>query len=166
MGAALLSLALVQCKKQEPAPEAAPVQTRTQPPREQQAQAPATVSDVLKAPRPQGGEYLGLYLVDKKVGYVFNDLGPVPGRSDRVRSINELHFKAQVGARLSERVHREERLYEARPGGKLVAFTIEQRGDGGNQTLVGTLTPAGMSVVRKRPGMPDETVNLPPTTEV
>ncbi|WNG60739.1 transglutaminase domain-containing protein [Archangium gephyra] len=169
VGAALLSLALVQCKKQEPASQAAPVQARTQPAQEQQAQqaqAPATVSDVLKAPRPQGGEYLGLYLVDKKVGYVFNDLAPLPGRGDRVRSINELHFKAQVGARLSERIHREERIYESRPGGKLVAFTIEQRGDGGNQTLVGTVTPGGMSVVRKRPGMPDETVNLPPTTEV
>jgi transglutaminase-like putative cysteine protease len=162
LGAALLSSALVQCKKQEPAPEA--LQARTQ--QAQKAQAPAEVSDVLKAPRPQGGEYLGLYLVDKKVGYVFNDLGLVPGRSDRVRSINELHFKAQVGARLSERVHREERLYEARPGGRLVAFTIEQRGDGGTQTLVGTATPGGMSVVRKRPGMADETVNLPPTTEL
>ncbi|HEY0093770.1 MAG TPA: transglutaminase domain-containing protein, partial [Archangium sp.] len=161
MSAALLSLALVQCKKQEPAPEPAQLQAGTQ-----QAQAPATVSDVLKAPRPRGGEYLGLYLMGQKVGYVFNDLGPVPGRADRVRSINELHFKAQVGARLSERVHREERIYEARPGGKLVAFTIEQRGDGGTQTLVGRATPGGVSVVRKRPGMPDETVNLPPTTEV
>ncbi|WP_395817845.1 transglutaminase family protein [Archangium minus] len=164
LGAALLSLALVQCKKQEPAP-AAP-QAQQAPSQAQPAQAPATVSDVLKARRPQGGEYLGLYLVDKKVGYVFNDLGLVPGRNDRVRSINELHFKAQVGARTSERMHREERIYEAGPGGRLVAFTIQQRGDGGTQTLVGTVTPTGMSVVRKRPGMADETVNLPPTTEV
>ncbi|PTL83844.1 transglutaminase family protein [Vitiosangium sp. GDMCC 1.1324] len=162
LGAALLSLALVQCKKQEPAPEA-PQSQQAQAP---QAQAPAALSDVLKARRPQGGEYLGLYLMDKKVGYVFNDLGLIPGRNDRVRSINELHFKAQVGTRMSERVHREERIYEARPGGRLVAFTIEQRGDGGTQTLEGTVTPTGMSVVRKRPGMPDETVNLPPTPEV
>jgi hypothetical protein len=167
LGAALLSLALVQCKKQEPAPEAAPPQAQqAQVQQPQQAQAPATVSDVLKARRPQGGEHLGLYLVDKKVGYVFNDLGLIPGRNDRVRSINELHFKAQVGTRMSERVHREERIYEAGPGGRLVAFTIEQRGDGGTQTLVGTVTPTGISVVRKRPGMPDETVSLPPTTEV
>ncbi|MFL5352169.1 transglutaminase-like domain-containing protein [Archangium sp.] len=159
LGAALLSLALVQCKKQqEPAPRASPQQAQTQ-------QAPARVSDVLEARRPQGGEYLGLYLVDKKVGYVFQDLGLIPGRNDRVRGINELHFKAQVGSRMSERVHREERIYEAGPGGRLVAFTIEQRGDGGTQTLVGTATPTGISVVRKRPGMPDETVSLPPTTE-
>ena len=58
------------------------------------AKAPATVSDVLKAPRPQGGEYLGLYLVDKKVGYLFSDVGYVPGRKDRVRSISALHVKA------------------------------------------------------------------------
>jgi transglutaminase-like putative cysteine protease len=161
LSAALLSLALVHCKQQDPVPEA-PKAPAAQ---VQQAQAPAEVSDVLKARRPQGGEYLGLYLVDKKVGYVFTDVGPAPGRNDRVRSINELHFKAQVGARMSERVHREERIYEARPGGRLVAFTIEQRGDGGNQTLVGTATPTGVSVVRKRPGLPDETVNQPPTQE-
>ena len=161
LSAALLSLALVHCKQRAPVPEV-PKAPAAQ---VQQAQAPAEVSDVLKARRPQGGEYLGLYLVDKKVGYVFTDVGPAPGRNDRVRSINELHFKAQVGARMSERVHREERIYEARPGGRLVAFTVEQRGDGGNQTLVGTATPDGVSVVRKRPGMPDETVNQPPTQE-
>jgi transglutaminase-like putative cysteine protease len=166
LSAALLSLALVQCKQQEPAPQAPRAQARqVQPAPEPQARAPAEVSDVLKVRRPQGGEYLGLYLVDKKVGYAFNDVGLVPGRNDRVRYISELHFKAQVGARLSERVHREERIYEASPGGRLVAFTIEQRGDGGNQTLVGTATPTGVSVVRKRPGLPDETVSLPATSE-
>ncbi|WP_257448739.1 transglutaminase-like domain-containing protein [Archangium lipolyticum] len=161
LSAALLSLALVQCKQQHPAPEAPRPQAQQQAP-----QAPATVSDVLKARRPQGGEYMGLYLVDKKVGYVFSDLAPIPGRADRVRSIQELHFKANVGTRVSERVHREERIYEAGPRGRLVAFTIEQRGDGGTQTLVGTASPSGVSVVRKRPGLADETVNLPPTTEV
>ncbi|HEX8825094.1 MAG TPA: transglutaminase-like domain-containing protein [Archangium sp.] len=167
LSAALLSLALVHCKQQDKAPETPQAQARQaqRAPPAQPAQAPSEVSDVLKARRPQGGEYLGLYLVDKKVGYVFNEVGPVPGRADQVRSISELNFKAQVGARLSERTHREERIYEAKPGGKLVAFTIEQRGDGGNQTLVGTATPTGLSVVRKRPGMPDETVNAPATTE-
>ncbi|ATB42818.1 transglutaminase-like superfamily domain protein [Cystobacter fuscus] len=168
LSAAVLGLALVQCKKQDAAPAAPPPVQEQRAPESAAApqQAPATVSDVVKAKRPAGGEYLGLYLVDKKVGYVFNDLGLIPGREDRVRAINELHFKAQVGARLSERVHREERIYEARPGGRLVAFTIEQHGDGGTQTLVGNATPTGISVVRKRPGMQDETVNLPATTEV
>ncbi len=155
LGAALLGLALVHCKPSEPpAPPPAPVQQQEQAPRAQRPSlAPAEQSDALKAARPQGGEYFGLYLVDKKVGYVFTDLGVIPGRENRVRSLNELSFKAQVGTRMSERVHREERLYENRPGGRLVAFTVEQRGDGGNQKLVGTVTPTGMSVVRKRPGL-------------
>ncbi|HEX4621155.1 MAG TPA: hypothetical protein VH208_06275, partial [Myxococcaceae bacterium] len=36
--------------------------------------AGAAVTDALKAPRPKGGEWMGLYLVDKKVGYLFTDL--------------------------------------------------------------------------------------------
>ncbi|WP_425437638.1 transglutaminase-like domain-containing protein [Melittangium boletus] len=156
----------MQCKKQDPVPTAAPPPARSAEVSAPSAQAPGALSDVVKARRPQGGEYLGLYLVDKKVGYLFTDLGVIPGREDRVRSINELHFKANVGSRLSERIHREERIYEARPGGRLLAFTIEQRGDGGTQTLVGNVTPSGISVVRKRPGLADETVSLPATKEV
>ncbi len=127
--------------------------------------ARASVSDVLLAPRPKGGEYLGVYLMDKKVGYLFADVAYVPGRKDRVRSINALHFKVQVGTRLSERIHREERIYEAKPGGRLLSFTIEQKGDGGDQKLEGTATAEGLRVVRKRPGLKDEVLNLPPTTE-
>ncbi|WP_434382996.1 transglutaminase-like domain-containing protein [Melittangium boletus] len=166
LGALLLGPALVQCKKAE-AP-AAPVSAPAAPAKAAAPSPPAPggVSDVVKARRPQGGEYLGLYLVDKKVGYLFTDVGLIPDRADRVRAISELHFKANVGSRLSERTHREERIYEAHPGGRLVAFTIEQRGDGGTQTLVGTITPSGVSVVRKRPGLADETVSLPPTAEV
>ena len=162
LSAALLGLALVQCKQQDADVRSPPAPTAS-------ASSPvkaATVSDVVKARRPAGGEYLGLYLVDKKVGYVFQNLEVIPGREDRVRAINELHFRAQVGSRPSERVHREERIYESKPGGRLVAFTIEQRGDGGTQTLVGSATPSGVSVVRKRPGYPDETVNMPATSEV
>ncbi len=138
------------------------------------AQAPAApsrpaasaVSDVLKVKRPKGGEWLGLYLMDKKVGYFFTDLSLVPGRKDQVRSINELVFKATVGTKLSERVHREERIYEARPGGRLLSFTVVQKGDGGDQRLEGLSTPEGLHVVRKRPGLPEEARTLPASKEV
>lgn len=162
LGAVLLSLALVQCKPSSGVPE-----TPAPAPRQDAArQAPGELSDVLKVRRPEGGEYFGLYLVDKKVGWVFVDVGLIPGRPDRVRAVNELHFKASVGNRLSERTHREEHIYEARPGGRLVAFTVEQKGDGGNQTLEGAVTPTGLSVVRKRPGLPDETVSVPASGEL
>ena len=123
------------------------------------------VSDAVRAQRPAGGEYLGLYLLGKKVGYMFTDLVPVPGAPEQVRSVQEIVLKVNVGDNQAERHLREERTYEARPGGRLLSFRAEQRGDGGAQVLVGTATPAGMKVLRKRPGLPDETLNLPPTQE-
>ena len=118
-----------------------------------------TVSDVLRAPRPPGGEYFGLYLVDKKVGWYFTDLQPVPGRPE-VRSVADFVFKAKVGDNIAERKHREERIYEARPGGKLLSFSIKDEGDGGNQVLTGKATPTGFTVKRHRPGQADDTFNL------
>ncbi|MCP3164676.1 transglutaminase-like domain-containing protein [Myxococcus qinghaiensis] len=128
--------------------------------------APTNVSDVVKAPRPQGGEFFGLYLMDKKVGWLFTDLVVMPGEPAKVKSINQLVFKALVGTRLSERNHREERIYEAKPGGRLLSFTVVQRGDGGDQTLEGTSTPeGGMRVVRKRLGYADEVLPVLPATK-
>jgi hypothetical protein len=158
LAAPLLSLSLAllcaaPALAQAPAPAARPAAPK------------ADVSDVLKVPRPQGGEWLGLYLMDKKVGYFFTDVSRVPGKKDQVRSINELVFKATVGKNVSERVHREERTYEATPEGRLLSFVVEQRGDGGTQRLEATNTPKGLRVVRKRPGLPDEVLMLPPSPE-
>jgi transglutaminase-like putative cysteine protease len=133
---------------------AAKAQAKTQAPQAQDT------SDALKASRPKGGEYFGLYLMDKKVGWFFTDLTAQPG--NKVQSINELIFKAQVGTRVSERVHREVRVYEAKPGGKLVSFHVTQKGDGGDQELVGTVTGDSLRVVRKRPGQPDEALKPMP----
>ncbi|KFE64190.1 Transglutaminase-like superfamily domain protein [Hyalangium minutum] len=155
LGLAVALLSAVPALAQAPAPAA---RTATQAKK-------AEVSDVLKTPRPAGGEWLGLYLMDKKVGYFFTDLSLVPGRTDQVRAINELVFKATVGSKLSERVHREERIYEAKPRGKLLSFVVEQRGDGGEQRLEGTQTPTGLRVVRKRPGLPDEALTVKASPE-
>ena len=130
-----------------------------------QAAEPAeATSDVLRAPRPPGGEYFGLYLVDKKVGWYFTDLQAVPGRAE-VRSVADFVFKAVVGNNTAERRHREERIYESRPGGRLLSFVITDEGDGGNQVLTGKMTPAGFSVKRHRPGQADETFTIPPVQE-
>ncbi|MCP3104049.1 transglutaminase-like domain-containing protein [Myxococcus sp. K15C18031901] len=128
--------------------------------------ATAELSDAVKAPRPKGGEYFGLYLMDKKVGWLFTDLEPLPGDPTKVKVTNQLTFKALVGTRLSERTHREERIYEAKPQGRLLSFTVVQRGDGGDQELHGAATPDGVSVVRKRVGHADETLpKQPPAKE-
>lgn len=123
--------------------------------------APSQLSAAVTAKRPQGGEYFGLYLMGKKVGYVFTDLDFVPGRPDQVRAQTDTVFKAQVGENVSERTVSEKRVYEAVPGGRLLAFRFEQTGDGGDQVLEGTVTTEGMEVLRKRPGMPDEKLSLP-----
>jgi hypothetical protein len=122
------------------------------------------LSDALKAPRPQGGEYFGLYLLDKKVGYAFNDMALVRG-TPKAKAVSEFFFRANVGDKISERHHTEVRFYEAKPGGRLLSFTVEDKGDGGDQRLEGEVKPDGIRVARRRPGLATETLILPPTGE-
>jgi hypothetical protein len=129
-----------------------------------EADRPA-LSDALLASRPSGGEWYGVYLVDKKVGWFFTDLTLLPGTPHKARSVQELVFKAVAGQAAVERHHREERIYEARPSGRLLSFVFEDKGDGGTQTLIGKATAAGIEVLRRRPGHPDETLQLPPSAE-
>ncbi len=127
--------------------------------------AAAPLSDALRAHRPAGGEWFGVYLVDKKVGWFFTDLALVPGNPAHARYSVELVFKAKAGQAVVDRQHREERVYEARPGGRLLSFVFEDKGDGGTQTLVGKVTSAGIEVLRRRPGHADEKLTLPPSAE-
>jgi len=127
--------------------------------------AAAPLSDALRARRPAGGEWFGVYLVDKKVGWFFTDLALVPDTPGHARYSVELVFKAKAGQAVVDRQHREERVYEARPGGRLLSFVFEDKGDGGTQTLLGKATPAGIEVLRRRPGHADEKLTLPPSTE-
>ena len=125
----------------------------------------APISDVLKAARPKGGEHFGLYLLDRKVGYAFNDLSLAPGTTEQAKAVSEFYFRANVGEKVSERRHTEQRWYEAKPGGRLLRFTIEDKGDGGDQTLIGEAKLDGVHVIRKRPGQANETLTLPPAKE-
>jgi hypothetical protein len=127
--------------------------------------SPQELSDVARAPRPKGGEFFGLYLMNKKVGYVFTDLTLDGPKKERVKTRSEFVFKANVGQKLSERQLKDERLYESKPGGRLLSFRIEQKGDGGDQTLEATSTGTGLRVVVKRPGQPNQVLNLPPSRE-
>ncbi len=130
-----------------------------------QAKKPAELSDALKAPRPANGEWFGLYLLGKKVGHLYTHLALVPGKPDQAQAVNELVFKANVGHRTSERLHRETRTYESKPNGRLLSLKVEQRGDGGDQTIEATNGPDGLRVVRKRPGWADDERMLPRSVE-
>jgi transglutaminase-like putative cysteine protease len=129
------------------------------------AAAPA-VSDVVNLPRPAEGEYLGLYLTGKKIGYTFLKFAPVPGHPDQFQSENEFVMKAMVGNNKSERYLKDTRIYEAKPGGRLLSFIIEQKGDGGDQILEVTSTKEGLRVLQKRPGQPNVVRSMPPSKEV
>ncbi len=98
-------------------------------------------SEVVGLARPKGGEYFGLYLLDKKVGYIFTDFRPVAGKPGQVESVNDLVFKATVGTQTSERFHHEVRIYEAKPNGRLLSFLVEEKGDGGDQRARGHRRP-------------------------
>ena len=126
--------------------------------------AQSAVSEVLRVPRPQGGEYFGVYLVNKKVGWFFSDLAQLPG-TGQVRAVSDLVFKAKVGNGTAERRQSEERIYESKPGGRLLSFVFKNQGDGGDQVLEGKARPDGITVKRHRPDQPDETLRLPPTKE-
>ncbi|HVE85491.1 MAG TPA: transglutaminase domain-containing protein, partial [Myxococcales bacterium] len=125
----------------------------------------APVSDAVRAPRPSGGEYFGLYILGKKVGYQYTTLTFAPGSRDKVQLVESAVLRANVGGRNVERATSEVRTYEARPGGKLLSFKIEQHGDGGDQVLEGTATANGVTVIRRRPGLPNEIRTLKPSRE-
>jgi hypothetical protein len=127
--------------------------------------APSEISDALRAPRPRNGEWFGLYLLGKKVGHLYAHLERLPESPDKARAVNELYFRAEVGNRVSERRHREVRVYEARPSGRLLSLRVEQSGDGGEQVIEATNTAKGLHVILKRPGQPDEKRDLPPSRE-
>jgi transglutaminase-like putative cysteine protease len=125
----------------------------------------AAVSDTLTVARPKEGEFFGVYLSNQKVGWMFTQV-KTNAAGDQVISVNELHFKAKVGTRVSERVMKETKVFEAKPGGKLLSLRLEQSGDGGDQTLDGLVTGGGLKVLRSRPGLKDETLMLPVPKEV
>src|SRR5689334_265622 len=128
--------------------------------------APTPTSDVINLPRPADGEYLGLYLNGKKIGYTYLKLGPVAGKPDQFESVNEFVMKAMVGANKSERYLKDTRMYEAKPKGKLLSLVIEQKGDGGDQTLEASSTAQGLRILRKRPNQPNEILTRPATKEL
>ena len=123
------------------------------------ASKPAARSDAVTASRPPEGEFFGLYLMGKKVGWLFTQAKVGPG-PDQFTAVNDYRFKVKVGTRESVRNLKETKVYEAKPNGKLTSFHLEQSGDGGNQVLDGMSTADGFSVLRVRPGQPNDTISI------
>jgi hypothetical protein len=92
--------------------------------------------DVLTLRRPAGPEWFGLYLLGKKAGWSRMEvLRERRGGMEVLVARQEALLQAMVGERPVERRQRDEKVYEARPGGRLLSFTSEREGDGGNRRM-------------------------------
>ena len=156
----LLAAGLLACPEPIPAERARPA-----PP--QGALAPAALApeppavDVLSVKRPDEPEWLGLYLVGKKAGWTRVFLGrELRAGRDVLVGTSETLVRATVGGKTVERRQREERVYEARPGGRLLSFRGEWAGDGGARTVEGTCTPEGCRAVLRGAGGPPQARDL------
>ena len=107
------------------------------------ASTPASI-DALALRRPAGPEWFGLYLMGKKAGWTRTELKREPrdGR-DVMVATSETLLSATVGDKTVSRKVVEQRIYEARPAGRLLSFRAEWTGDGGERTITGRCAPSG-----------------------
>lgn len=132
LGLALL-VALAACPEQRPPPQ----------PKHRAPQAAlasgAVAVDVLTVERPGEPEWFGLYLVGKKAGWSRAHLArEIRDGRDVLVGRGETLIRATVGGREVERRQEEERVYDARPGGRLLTFRAAWAGDGGERTVTGS----------------------------
>lgn len=146
-----LILPLTACPEQRPPPP-----RQRPPPQAELAAGPGAV-DVLTVPHPADPEWFGLYLLGGKAGW---------SRYERRREIRdgrdvlvwrqELLIRATVGGREVERRVEEEKVYEARPGGRLLAFRGAWEGDGGTRTLSGSCEGSRCKALLEAAGVREE----------
>ena len=124
--------------------------------------APPTIVDLA---RPAEPEWFGVYLMGKKAGFSTTWVGIEVRDGQRVlvaRNVSTL--SATVGDRTVKRTQQDEKVYEARPGGRLLAFKSRREGDGGDRTVEGRCTPEGCRAVLTAAGQREERA-LPPVGE-
>ncbi len=123
------------------------------------------VPEVVQLQRPAAPEWFGVYLMGKKAGFssVWVGLESRDGRKVLVaRSTSTL--SVTVGGRSVQRTQDEEKVYEARPGGRLLAFSSRRAGDGGDRLVEGRCTVSGCTAVLTAQGQ-RETRQLPPVAD-
>jgi transglutaminase-like putative cysteine protease len=128
-----LLLPLAACPEQRPTPPP------RRPPQASLAAGAGALPDVLALKRPDGPEWFGLYLVGKKAGFTRTELRrELRDGRDVLVGRSEMTLRATVGGRDVQRRQEEERVWEARPGGRLLEFRAVLAGDGGDRTVTGT----------------------------
>ncbi|HZZ85627.1 MAG TPA: transglutaminase domain-containing protein [Anaeromyxobacteraceae bacterium] len=158
-----LATALTACRGRDAAGVPAPTAIATAP---AAAPSPAPGPDasptILTLHRPAGPEWFGLYLVGKKAGWSTLQVGrETRGGAEVLVAKAETVLEASVGGKQVRRSQRDEKVYEARPGGRLLSFRSARAGDGGERTLEGACTPAECQVTLTSAGAPPERRTLP-----
>jgi transglutaminase-like putative cysteine protease len=124
---------LAACPEQRPPPP------RQRPPQGALAAGAGALPDVLTLKRPQETEWFGLYLLGKKAGWSKSEIvREVRDGRDVLVGRSSTLVRAVVGGAEVERRQDEERVYEARAGGRLLSFRGTWAGDGGERTVTGT----------------------------
>ncbi|HYD41980.1 MAG TPA: transglutaminase-like domain-containing protein [Anaeromyxobacter sp.] len=149
--ASLLALSLAAplagCPEQRSRTEVKP------PPQATLAAGTAGAPDVLTLRRPAGPEYFGFYVGGKKAGWLRTDLTrELRDGKDVLVARETMVLKVKTDGRPVERRQEEERIFEARPGGRLLSFTADMRGDGGDRLLRGTCARGRCTVKVESPG--------------
>jgi transglutaminase-like putative cysteine protease len=129
------------------------------------ATTPKPDAGVLDVARPTVPEWFGVYLMGKKAGYSKAWVGLEKREGKRVLvARSESTLSATVGTRTVKRVQVDEKTYEARPGGRLLAFSSRREGDGGDRSVAGRCTPEGCTALLVAEGQREER-KLPPVAE-
>jgi transglutaminase-like putative cysteine protease len=134
-----LALALALALPLAGCPEQRPATPPRRPPQGALAAGAGALPDALTVRRPEGPEWFGLYLVGKKAGWTRSEIRrELRDGKDLVVGRTETVIRATVGGKDVERRQEEERIWEARTGGRLLAFQAAWAGDGGDRTVTGT----------------------------
>jgi transglutaminase-like putative cysteine protease len=122
--------------------------------------------DVLTLRRPGGPEWFGIYLAGKKAGWMETSLGREirDGHEVVVARLQQL-LKVTVGGNEVQRGQIEERIYEARAGGRLLSLKSTFQGDGGDRVVSGTCARDRCTVRIDAPGAAAEQRALEGVTE-
>jgi transglutaminase-like putative cysteine protease len=118
------------------------------------AQPPRRQADVLTVRRPAGPEWFGLYLLGRKAGWTRMEVTrETRGGAPVLVARQETVLQVSLGDKVVRRGQKDEKVYQARPGGRLLEYRSERSGDGGDRTLELTCAPdACRAVIRAEGG--------------
>ncbi len=127
--------------------------------------ANSDATTILDVRRPRTPEWFGVYLLGKKAGFSRSWVGVEVRQGRRVLVAHtESTISATVGTKTVQRSQVDEKVYDPRPGGRLLTFSSRREGDGGNRSVEGHCTAERCVAVLTAEGHSEQR-QLPPVAE-